>query len=258
MKIKALLFFLNLAFGCLFASDPSPQKVILIKADDMRNSKLREWERFFELVELKNVRASVGIVCDSLESDKDGYFDWLKGIAASGRIEYWNHGWDHKQWDEKEVKVSEFCKSGYEHQNLALEKSQASAEKALGTPFRCFGAPFNRIDDDTAKVLAKHTEITLVYVYGKPAGYEGKVLLPMNIRGENDGTGKPNFAKFKETYEKSGRNLTIAAVQFHPALFSDDGLQQFAQIIDFLKAEGWIFMTPSEYEEAYTKQSISN
>jgi len=236
-----------------FAADPAPQKIVIVKADDMKNTLIPNWKKFFDVVEQKNIKASVGIICDSLETDKDGYFAWLKSVAATGRIEYWNHGWDHKAWKDAEQKdIQEFKGSGYDHQKQDLDKSQAATIAALGAPLHTFGAPYNGVDADTAKALAALPEFTMVFSYGKPPGYEGKLLLPMAIRGENDGTGKPNFEKFKAEYEKSGRNLTFSAIQFHPPYFSEEGLQNFAQIVDFLKAEGWTFMLPSEYE-AYVK-----
>lgn len=235
-----------------FAADPAPQKIVIVKADDMKGTLIPQWKKFFDVVEQKNIKASVGIICDSLEADKDGYFAWLKSLAASGRVEFWNHGWDHKQWTENGATLQEFKGSGYDHQKQDLDKSQAATVAALGAPLHTFGAPYNAIDADTAKALAALPDFTMVFSYGTPPGYEGKLLLPMAIRGENDGTGKPNFEKFKAEYEKSGRNLTFAAIQFHPPYFTDDGVQQFAQIVDFLKAEGWTFMLPSEYE-AYVK-----
>lgn len=78
-----------------------------------------------------------------------------------------------------------------------------------------------------------------------------KTLLPMSLRGEHDGTGKPNFEKFKEDYaKKAGPDLTFAAIQFHPMGFSEKGFQDYAAILDFLKSKGWTFMLPSEYAEA--------
>jgi len=76
-----------------------------------------------------------------------------------------------------------------------------------------------------------------------------KILFPMFLRGENDGTGKPNFTKFKEEYEKqmTPPSLTFCAFQFHPAVFSEEGFKEFSLIIEFLKKEGWTFMLPAEY-----------
>ncbi|HEY1122945.1 MAG TPA: hypothetical protein VGE67_15140, partial [Haloferula sp.] len=82
-----------------------------------------------------------------------------------------------------------------------------------------------------------------------------KILLPMNLQGENDGTGKPNFAKFKEVYEakKADPSLIFCAFQFHPGAFAEEGFGEFASIVEFLKAEGWTFMLPAEYAKSLEK-----
>ena len=127
---------LGLAILPAFSADPAPQKIVIIKADDMKNTLIPNWKKFFDVIEQKNVKASVGIICNSLETDKDGYFAWLKSLAATGRIEYWNHGWDHKQWTENGATLQEFKESGYDHQKQDLDKSQAATVAALGAPRR--------------------------------------------------------------------------------------------------------------------------
>jgi len=166
-------------------------------------------------------------------------------------VEFWNHGWDHKQWDDAGKKTSEFGGSGYEHQKEAIAKSQAAALRVLGQPIVAFGSGFNAMDMDTARALNETSELQLIFLYAGTApsrALKGKVLLPMALAGENDGTGKPNFAKFKEIYaRKSGASLTFTALQFHPLGFSEQGFTDFAAIVDFMKAEGWTFLLPSEY-----------
>jgi hypothetical protein len=106
---------------------------------------------------------------------------------------------------------------------------------------------------DTARALNETPELRLIFLYAgtQPArALKDKVLLPMALAGENDGTGKPNFAKFKEAYaQKNGAHLTLTALQFHPMGFSEQGFTDFAAIVDFMKAEGWTFLLPSEYAQ---------
>ena len=225
-------------------------KIAILKADDVRGLNPK-WDRFIQVAQAHGANPSLGIILQSLEKPSPAYEDWLKKTAATGKVEFWNHGWDHKQWTEEGVQKYEFSNSGYEHQKEALAKSQAAALKVLGQPIVAFGAGFNAIDLDTSKALNEVPELKLIFLYlGKaPAqALVGKVLLPMALAGENDGTGKPNFAKFKEEYAKRNRpDLTLTAIQFHPQLFSEQGFTDFAAIIDFMKAEGWTFLLPSEY-----------
>jgi peptidoglycan/xylan/chitin deacetylase (PgdA/CDA1 family) len=226
------------------------EKIAIIKADDVRGLN-GKWDRFIKVSQEHGANPCLGIILNSLEKPDPAYETWLKKTAETGKVEFWNHGWDHKQWDDAGTQKSEFGNSGYEHQKTALEKSQAAALRVLGKPIVAFGSGFNAMDLDTARALNEVPELKLIFVYpgARPAkALQGKVLLPMALRGENDGTGKPNFAKFKEDYAKKNNvQLTFAALQFHPMGFSEQGFTDFAAILDFLKVEGWTFMLPSEY-----------
>ena len=227
------------------------KRIAIVKADDV-TSVNPKWERFFKLAGEHGVPVSAGIIAVSFEKQNEQYDEWLKKWEATGKVEFWNHGWDHRQWEEEGKKKSEFGNSGYEHQKDHLAKAQSASKEALGKPFTAFGSGFNAMDSDTAKALNEIPELKMIFCYpgAKPAKeLKDKTLLPMTLRGENDGTGKPNFGKFKEEYEKkkADPNLTLAALQFHPAAFSEQGFKDFALIVDFLKAEGWTFMLPSEY-----------
>jgi hypothetical protein len=210
-----------------------------------------KWDRFIRLSQEYGANPSLGVILNSVETPNPAYEAWLKKSTETGKVEFWNHGWDHKQWDDSGKKTSEFGGSGYEHQKEALQKSQAAAWRVLGQPMVAFGSGFNAMDMDTAKALNETPELQLIFLYaGTPPSkaLKGKVLLPMALAGENDGTGKPNFAKFKEVYaQKSGANLTFTALQFHPLGFSEQGFTGFAAIVDFMKAEGWTFLLPTEY-----------
>lgn len=246
MRIPSLLSAL-LAFALpAFAAD----KIAIVKADDVRGLN-GKWDRFIQVSQEHGANPSLGVILQSLEKPNAAYEEWLKKTAATGKVEFWNHGWDHKQWKDGELPKYEFKDSGYEHQKEALAKSQAAALRVLGQPIMAFGAGFNAIDLDTAKVLNETPELRLIFLYsGTPPAkaLTGKALIPMALAGENDGTGKPNFAKFKEVYAKRNNpQLTLTALQFHPLMFTEQGFTDFAAIIDFMKAEGWTFMLPGEY-----------
>lgn len=117
MKIHQLLAsYATLAITGLAHADAVLEKVAIIRADDIRGS-TEKWNRFFALSKEKGVKVSAGIVCQSLEQGTPGYFEGLRKLQASGGVEFWNHGWDHKRWttgDGKERR--EFSGTGYEHQ----------------------------------------------------------------------------------------------------------------------------------------------
>ena len=225
-------------------SQDLPKKIAIIKADDVRGV-AKKWSRFFEISEEKGTKVSAGIICDSLQSDKGGYFKWLNELQSSGMVEFWNHGWDHKRWENEDRKeLREFSGTGYEHQKRHFEEAQKHMKAVLGIAPNTFGAPFNSTDSDTVKVMAENSDMRLFFC-NQGTKLKGKILAPMNLRGEHDGTGKPNFAKFKADYKKD--RVTFTAIQFHPGAFQEKHFAEYAKILDFLIAEGWTFVLPSEY-----------
>lgn len=249
---KLISLFFALALPALAA-----EKIAIIKADDVRGVN-GKWDRFFNLAIEHGVPVSAGVIANSFEKADPKYDEWLKKWEATGKVEFWNHGWDHRQWEEEGKKKSEFGGSGYDHQKSHLVKTQEAWKKAIGKDLIAFGSPFNAMDADTAKALNEIPELKLVFCYsGHPATKQlkDKILLPMTLRGENDGTSKPNFEKFKTEYEakKSDPNLTFAALQFHPAGFSEQGFKDFVSIIELLKADGWKFVLPAEYAKISVK-----
>lgn len=251
--MKTLILSLVLAIPAFSAT----QRIAIIKTDDVIAVNAK-WDRCFKIANDKGIKVSAGIITESFEKQGPDYAAWLKKWDASGMVEFWNHGWDHKRWTEDGKEKSEFGNSGYDHQIEHLKKAQAAYKNAMGKDFTIFGSPFNAMDEDTAKALNKIPELKLIYCNpGAPStkAMTGKLFLPMSLRGEHDGTGKPNFEKFKDDYaKKDGPELTFAAIQFHPMGFSEEGFRDFAAILDFLKSKGWTFMLPSEYAKSKTER----
>jgi peptidoglycan/xylan/chitin deacetylase (PgdA/CDA1 family) len=220
-------------------------KIVIIKADDIRRAS-DGWDRFFALSREKNIKVSAGIICNSLEDAEAEYVEWLRKLQASGMIEFWNHGWDHKRWtnDENE-KIREFAGTGYDHQKKHFDDAQKIMEQVLGVPPVAFGTPYNASDSDTVRIMKENPDMRLFFCY-KSEDIGNKLVALMSLRGENDGTGKPNFEKFKEQYFQN-EGLTFTALQFHPNNFDEERLAEYGKIVDFLTAEGWTFMLPTEY-----------
>jgi peptidoglycan/xylan/chitin deacetylase (PgdA/CDA1 family) len=255
MFLKKLLFF-SLA-AMVLPAGAQTKRIAIIKADDVSGIHSK-WDRFFKLAEEHEVPVSAGVIANSLEKHGGQYAEWLKKWDATGKVEFWNHGWDHRRWDEKGAYRSEFKSTGHDHQRTHISKVQDTGKKVLGKQFITFGSPFNDMDEDTARALNEFPELKMVFCLpeAEPTkSLKDKILLPMFLRGENDGTGKPNFAKFKEEYQKkmTPPGLTFCAFQFHPAVFSEEAFGEFVLIIEFLKKEGWTFMLPADYAKLQQK-----
>jgi len=244
-RFNILISIAVLAISLPVIAQGKPKKIAIIKADDVRGI-TPKWDRFFSLSKEKGVKVSAGIICNSLQNDKKGYFDWLNKHNASGSVEFWNHGWDHKRWTTGEnKKISEFGGSGYEHQKKHFDDSQKLMKKVLGVATVAFGTPYNAVDADTVKVMNQDADMCLFFSY-KTLKLTRAVIAPMSLRGESDGTGKPNFKKFKTDYGKK-KGLSFAAIQFHPNGFQAKHFEEYGKILDFLISEGWTFMLPRDY-----------
>lgn len=255
MNIRRLLTHTLLATLCCLTTalaEPSATKIAIIKADDVRSPHAK-WERFIQVSQQRNVKVSIGLIGNSLEKNDPTYHQWLNQWLKTGQVEFWHHGWDHKTWEIDGKKFHEFGGSGYDHQKNHLLKTQNAIKPIIGKPFITFGSPNNAMDEDTTRALNEMSELRLIFVYPtRPViqHLKNKTLLPMMLRGEHDGTGKPNFDKFKQEYlskKSSTPVFTLTALQFHPMGFSDEGFKHYTDILDFLLSEGWTFMLPEEY-----------
>lgn len=259
-KFALLVVFLWAVSTCeVYGNNPNFQKhsndidkVVIIKADDLRKPNAK-WIRFMQIVKAKSIKASVGIIAHNFPHNESDAVKWVREHQNSGRIEFWNHGWDHKRWKDKSgTNISEFLSSGYKHQKQNLDKSQKKLSAILGRTMSTFGAPFNAMDANTVKALETMPELIAIFHYPKKKPIrsvwpDSKTMLYMHLVGENEGVGKPNFEKFKIKYENQRGNVRFTALQFHPSVFSEEGFQAFESIIDFLKQDGWTFMLPNEY-----------
>ena len=172
------------------SAQDKPEKIVIIKADDIR-CPADGWNRFFEFSKAKNVKVSAGIICDSLQGDQPEYFDWLQKLQASGMVEFWNHGWDHKRWmNDENIQLKEFAGTGYDHQKKHFDDAQKIMKKVLGAPPVAFGTPYNAHDSDTVRIMKEDAELRLFFCY-KPEDLGNKISAMMHLRGEYDGTGKP-------------------------------------------------------------------
>jgi peptidoglycan/xylan/chitin deacetylase (PgdA/CDA1 family) len=232
-----------------------PAKII-IKADDLRVHKGKihpQWVQFIDYIKESGIKASIGIICDSLEGDNPEYVQSIKDLQASGQFEFWQHGYDHKEWQEGEKKVFEFQGATYDHQKKNFARANELAKEKLGFAFRTFGAPFNATDAETLKVLEEDGDIR-VWLYGKPFGDKDssakKIVLDRlwDVNIENP-LFVPNSQKFIEGYKKHP-DRDYFVIQGHPSRWSEPGrFEEFKKIVEFLKGEGAIFITPHEYGE---------
>ena len=245
------IFGLVVAFDLLAAERdhivPTPP-VIILKLDDVHQVKdgvvHRNWQRVADYLEAKQLKGSFGIIGASLEKDNAACFDWIKALHKKGFIEFWLHGYRVRTTADR---TGEFEQGTLEEQRAVLERCERLAREKLGFALPAFGPHWSGTTDATEKALEVIPEIR-IWLYGpKQSKFYTKVSLPRVMALENP-TFVPDFAKFKATYERIGKNEKYLVLQGHPPnWYTDERWNGFVQIIEFLQAQGCAFMTPSEY-----------
>jgi peptidoglycan/xylan/chitin deacetylase (PgdA/CDA1 family) len=223
-----------------------PPQIIILKLDDVTWQGGRgsvpvspRWQRVTDFVVQNKLKAAYGIIGWSLEQDNPAYFAWIKRLHDEGTIEFWNHGYRNRK---NEDKTGEF-EGPYDEQKAALDKTQRLAREKLGIELRAFGPHWSGTNGDTAKALEGIPEIKMCFYDPKGANqfvFERVLVL------ENP-TFVPDFDKFKQLYEKNAKDKSCLALQGHPDMWDEKRWDGFVKIIEFLKARGCVFVTPSEY-----------
>ena len=225
--------------GQVAATDGTSQ-VIILKLDDIVTDRAPRWQRVTDFLEENDLKGSFGIIGYSLEEDNPAYFKWIKDLQATGRIEFWNHGYRKRLGSDK---PGEF-EGSYDDQKRSLLRTQELAKAKLGIELKVFGPHWSGTNEATARALEEIPEITM-WFYG-PAKSTNKFVFKRVLTLENP-THVPDFEKFKARYEQVARNEKCLALQGHPNSWNEERWENFVKIIEFLKRQGCVFMTPSEY-----------
>ena len=244
MRYATLSFSILALFAAGFSdskafSADAPQ-VIVLKLDDIVTDNAPRWQRVTDFLAEQDLKASYGIIGYSLEEENPGYFQWIKELQAGGRIELWNHGYLKRLASDK---AGEF-EGTFEEQKRSLLRTQELAREKLGIELKAFGPHWSGTNDDTAKALETMPEITM-WFYG-PSKNTSKFVFKRVLTLENP-THVPDFEKFKARYEQVGRTEKCLALQGHPNSWDEKRWNNFVKIIQYLKSQKCVFMTPSEY-----------
>lgn len=244
----AAVWIASFAAATVYGGEPSKKapQIIVLKLDDVTSNGGRSnlpvpprWQRVTDFLEKHELKASYGIIGYSLEQDNSAYFGWIKALHQKGMIEFWNHGYRNRK---SEDPAGEF-EGPLAEQKAALEKTQRLAKEKLGIELRVFGPHWSGTNPDTARALAGIPEIRACFYDPRGAG---KFVFERVLVLENP-TFVPDFEKFKQLYEKNAQHKACLALQGHPNSWDDQRWAGFVKIIEFLKARGCVFQTPSEY-----------
>lgn len=235
--------------------------MIVLKLDDLKVSgggRLQpEWQRVLDILKARNIKASFGIICDSLAKADPSVIQWIKDAHDSGLVEFWFHGLNHDVRTENGVQMAEFKGRPYEEQKRRFEESEVLAREKLGFPLTTFGPPgggtAGNFDEVTIRVMSEVPEMK-VWLYPQPlddAGRQlaagGKVVIldrewPVNIEQP---LFIPNAEKLERGYAKYPQRAYFV-LQGHPTHWKEEGFVQFEKILDFLQQQNAVFVTPTE------------
>ena len=222
------------------------KQLIILKADDLSYSANYiiplGFQNFIDYVENNNIKASIGLIGNSLEVKNEQYLQYIKNISSDGSFEIWNHGYNHKLTgtNENGETYHEFWNTTYDYQKDHLEKTQELALEKLGITLRAFGAPGNNHDSITLDVINENDEIKL-WFYGNPES--DKIVLERHYNIEFSSQ-YPDYEEFVNNYPANEEYL---ALQIHPKAWDNEGFNQFELIIEFLMTQKVAFITPYEF-----------
>ncbi|MDQ3392899.1 MAG: DUF2334 domain-containing protein [Bacteroidota bacterium] len=223
-------------------------QLVILKADDLVNDSKsifpERWDRFIEYIDEKGIKASIGIIGNSLASGNQAYFNRIKEYHLKGNIEFWNHGYDHliNGINEKGEKYHEFKNSPLAYQKSQIEKAQSLAKKNLGFYFRSFGAPANGIDSNTLLALEADSTIK-VWFYGDAATTKLNLARHPSCEIEYP-VHNPDFEKLKQHYDPV---TDLLVLQIHPNSWDEIKFSEFFQVVDHLITNNATFINPYEY-----------
>ena len=256
-----LLFFCLIIFGHSYQNvqKNNIKQFIMLKADDVvfneTNTISPGWMRFINYIENMKIKASIGIIGNSLEKGDDKYISLLKSINSRGNIEIWNHGYNHYQSYRGEKRpenpVWEFRNSSYEQQYASILRTQELAKTKLNITIHTFGAPYNFIDKNTLKAIENNIEDIKVWFFGDTTSTKFVLRRYCDIEFPAH---NPNFQKFLDRYNSRGKDREYLVLQVHPNTYDDDNkFKEFDQCINFLIKQGATFITPFEYYQIVNK-----
>ncbi len=227
------------------------KQLIILKADDfiysIKDTIPIRFKRFINLIKSKNIKASMGIIGNSLDIGNESYYNTIKEIAKIGLFEFWNHGYDHflNGINEDGELYDEFYNTSYEHQYEHFNHTQNLAKEKLGLTLHCFGAPGNSYDETTLKVIDENYDI--LTWFGHPNITSSKHIIIRSYRAEYP-THNPDYMSFINDYPADREYI---ALQIHPRSWDDFRFAQFEMIIDFLISQKVAFITPYELNQLF-------
>ena len=233
-----------------------PIRYATLKFDDMRPRDEVEGvtaieQQVYDLLMQRGIPHAWG-VCRLYGSDNPSFYAWLKARDAEG-VEIWHHGNRH---DRVKGESWEFKNRALASQLSNLRYTQERIFEKTGIVMQTFGAPYNRTDAATAEALNQTDDIqTMYFAQGSPEFTGLQLNDRVNLESKTGVVAA--LADFKASYAEK-ESADIIVLQAHPVYWdAEEELPKFEAILDFLEAQGRVFITPRNYFAKYTLEAGS-
>lgn len=253
---------------------------IILKLDDVQpgrdgNSqyvdKLHEnWINTVNYLKQTQTKAGLGLIAAGFEKEFPRYLERVKEWASNPLFEIWFHAYDHEthKTSETDKAMGEFVGRTAEEQQRRFSRSQELSLLKLGVKMTTFGPPgggefqspvtgSNFYDENTLLAIENTPEIHAM-LYPSPRDKfadqieaSGKVTVLDRLNGYGGhGIERPLFTPNAENClagYKAFPAREYFVLQGHPSRWNPEKLEVFKKIIEELKNDQAIFVTPSEY-----------
>lgn len=216
------------------------KKYVVFKDDDAGKDtpKLKKW---INVVLENDAKAAIGLIGKHMEDEE--LRKYLNSLDKK-RIEIFCHGYSHSHFPYIVMKFlgrnrffpTEFDRNANHHRS-SLKKYRMVENRYLGITAITFGPQGNIWNESLIEPLEQNG-FKIMFSWEKVKGKLFTIPLSDNLK-------QKSLDEFIEDYEKN-KDKKIYTLQFHHAKLSDQQFDLMKEVIDFLKKEGRIFVTPSE------------
>ena len=209
---------------------------IILKADDLggypgKNKTVpQRWQRFVNIIQKYNIKANIGIIGNSLIFNDTKYFAWIKKYHTLGFIEFFNHGFLHRQFNFDGEIYQEFKGTSVKYQYNLISYTNELLKEKTGIQFITFGAPYNAIDKNTSLALTKAEIKAGFFLENNFNGLNLQNRLEIEVPVH-----KVNFKALQKYYTKKD----YVVIQVHPNSWENNSFEEFEEAIQFLKNENF-------------------
>ena len=230
-------------FSCVYA-EKKPQ-IVVLKFDDVTKDNIAGFQKVIDTCKDLGVVCSVGVIGQRIEDAEQTVYDTIRSWSETG-TEVWHHGYYHTK--------AEYWTEPYESQYESFKKTYDLLKEKCGITVTSFGSPHNSSEGVTQKMFVDHFPGINAVLYEKNynQGLDA-VYFTSKLRIESDTGVVDTYDNLVEKYN-SLKNADYMICQGHPAKWSDESYKSFIKLVNLLKADGCIFMTPSQYV-AYVENS---